>query len=134
MIWSHVRTAAIAAVVFTAAVPRLAEATPFNFTFDVDAQSFQGTSSNGPRPITFLSSGGNPGGFITVGQDAIGVPGSGTVTSTVGVFRSIGATSYGGTLTFDTRVVDQSTTIFNTSLLNLSLTGTSNGTPFVLNL
>jgi hypothetical protein len=107
MIWLHARNAAVAAVVLAVGLPVLADAAPFNYTFDVDLQGWSAFDGSGPSAAVYEPSGGNPGGFAGSTKTEVPTPGTGTLTSLLGVSRSLSldAGDYGGTLSFDTKIV-----------------------------
>lgn len=133
MIWSHVRNGALAAVVFTASLPAAAAAAPFNYTFDADTQGWVAVAG-GPGPTTVYSpTGGNPGGFIAAQHFINTGSGTGTLTGTLGVGRAIAldAADYGGTFSFDAKVVSNDPAIYDPGLSMLRLGGSAaNGLPF----
>jgi hypothetical protein len=133
MIWSHVRSGALAAVALTVILPAAAAAAPFNYTFDADTQGWVAVAA-GPGQTTFYSpTGGNPGGFVG-GQHFINTgSGTGTLTGMLGVGRAItfDAADYGGTLSFDSKVVSADPAIYGATRDRLTLSGAqANGLPF----
>jgi hypothetical protein len=133
MIWSHVRSGALGAVALTVMLPAAAAAAPFTYTFESDTQGWVAIAA-GPGQTTFYSpTGGNPGGFVG-GQHFIDTGlGTGTLTGMLGVTRAItfDAADYGGTLSFDSKVVSADPTIYGATLDRLTLSGAAaNGRPF----
>jgi PEP-CTERM motif len=123
MIWSHVRSGALAAVVLTATLPVAAAAAPFNYTFDVDAQGWFTAPGSG---LLHSATGGNDGGFIAVQRTLNVGPGSGSLTTSLALSRAISfdAADYGGTFSVDAKVVSQDPAIHNSALSRLNLVGT----------
>jgi hypothetical protein len=123
MIWSHARNAAVAVVVLAVGLPVLAEAAPFNYTFDTNLQGWSAFDAGGPVAAVYEPSGGNPGGFAGATRTDIPTPGSGTLNFLLGVTRplSLDAGDYGGTLSFDTKVVSADPAFFNTGLSFISI-------------
>jgi hypothetical protein len=117
MIWSQVRNAAVA-VIFTVGLPVLAGAAPFLYTFDTDLQGWSAFNGSGPAAAVYEPSGGNPGGFAGSTKTEVPTVGTGTLNSFVGVSRSLvlDAGDYGGTLSFDTKLVSADPAFFGIGL------------------
>src|SRR5687768_4118108 len=107
MIWSHVRSGALAALVVTATLPAAAVAAPFTYTFDTDAQGWVAIAAGPGQTLSYSPTGGNPGGFIAAQHFINTGSGTGTLTGLLGVSRAIAfdAADYGGTFSFDAKVV-----------------------------
>lgn len=132
MIWSHLRSGALAAAVFTVTLPVAAAAAPFNYTFDANAQGWTSAASGTGHTFAYNPSGGNPGGFISAQHFVNGGVGTGTLNPLLGVTRTIAldGADYGGTLSFDVEVVNQDSAIYDPTLYSVGLSGFSNGLPF----
>jgi hypothetical protein len=132
MIWSHVRNGALAAVVLTATLPVAAAAAPFNYTFDADAQGWTSVGSGPGHTLTYSPTGGNPEGFIAVGRFTNTGSGTGTLTPLIGVSRAVAfdAADYGGTVSFDAKLVSKDSAVYDAALSTLGLSGSANGLPF----
>jgi hypothetical protein len=132
MIWSHVRSGALAALVVTATLPAAAVAAPFNYTFDTDAQGWVAIAAGPGQTLSYSPTGGNPGGFIAAQHFINTGSGTGTLTGLLGVSRAIAfdAADYGGTFSFDAKVVSNDPAIYNPELSTLGLSGIANGLPF----
>jgi hypothetical protein len=133
MIWSYVRNGALAAVVFTATLPAAAAAAPFNYTFDADAQGWVAIAAGPGQTTVYSPTGGNPGGFVAAQHFINTGTGTGTVTGILGVGRAItlDAADYGGTFSFDAKVVTNDPAIYDPGLSMLRLSGSAaSGLPF----
>ena len=133
MIWSHVRNGALAAVVFTATLPAAAAAAPFNYTFDADTQGWVAIAGGSGQTTVYSPTGGNPGGFIAAQHFINTGTGTGTLTGVLGVSRTItlDAADYGGTFSFDAKVVSKDPAIYDPGLSILRLSGSAaSGLPF----
>jgi hypothetical protein len=133
MIWSHVRSGALAAVVLTVTLPAAAAAAPFNYTFDADAQGWVAVAAGPGQTTVYSPTGGNPGGFIGAQHFINAGLGTGTVTGGLGVSRAItlDAADYGGTFSFDAKVVSKDAAIYDPGLSRLRFGGSAaNGLPF----
>lgn len=133
MIWSHVRSGALAAFAFTAILPVAAAAAPFNYTFDADTQGWVAIAAGPGQTTVYSPTGGNPGGFIGAQHFINTGTGSGTLTGMLGVSRAItfDAADYGGTISFDSKVVSADPAIYDAGLARLTLGGVAaNGRPF----
>src|SRR5690348_11274448 len=86
-----------------------ADATSFTYTFDSSTQGWTGNGSGGPTPLTWNSSGGNPGGDVSVAVSG-GVSGTGSISVNQGLLRalSLDLASYGATLSVDTALLANS--------------------------
>lgn len=136
MIWSHVRNGALAAVVLTATLPVAAAAAPFNYTFDADAQGWTSIGSGLGHTLTYSPTGGNPGGFIAVERFTNTGSGTGTLTPQIGVSRAIAfdVADYGGTVSFDAKLVSKDSAVYDAALSKFGLSGVANGLPFEFSL
>jgi hypothetical protein len=133
MIWSHVRSGALAAVVLTVTLPVAAAAAPFNYTFDADTQGWVAVAAGPGQTTVYSPTGGNPGGFIGAQHFINTGSGTGTLTGILGVSRAItlDAADYGGTLSFDAKLVSNDPAIYNPGLSMLRLSGSAaSGLPF----
>jgi hypothetical protein len=133
MIWSHVRSGALAAVAFTVILPVAAAAAPFNYTFDSDTQGWVAVAAGPGQTTVYSPTGGNPGGFVGAQHFINAGIGTGTITGMLGVGRAItfDAADYGGTLSFDSKVVSADPAIHGATLAQLTLSGiTANGMLF----
>jgi hypothetical protein len=133
MIWSHVRSGALAAVVLTATLPVAAAAAPFNYTFDTDAQGWAAVAAGPGQTTVYSPTGGNPGGFVAAQHFIDAGLGTGAVTGILGVGRAItlDAADYGGTFSFDAKVVSTDPAIYDPELSRLRLSGSAaSGLPF----
>jgi len=83
-----------------------AHATSFSYTFDSDAQGWTGISGTPPTPLTWNSSGGNPGGNVSDSESG-GISGLGSVQLKLGIERavSLDPATYGATLSLDTALL-----------------------------
>ena len=81
MIWSHVRSGALAAVVLTVTLPVAAAAAPFNYTFDADAQGWAAVAAGAGQTTFYSPTGGNPGGFVGAQHFINAGIGTGTITA-----------------------------------------------------
>ena len=133
MIWSHVRNGALAAVVLTATLPGAAAAAPFNYTFDTDAQGWVAVAAGPGQTTVYSPTGGSPGGFVGAQHFINTGTGTGTLTGSLGVSRAIAldAADYGGTFSFDAKVVSNDPAIYDPGLSVLRLSGSAaSGLPF----
>jgi hypothetical protein len=133
MIWSHVRSGALAAVAFTAILPVAAAAAPFNYTFDANAQGWVAIAAGTGQTTVYSPTGGNPGGFVGAQHFINAGSGTGTVTGGLGVSRAItlDAADYGGTFSFDAKVVSKDAAIYDPELSYARLSGSAaSGLPF----
>ena len=133
MIWSHVRSGALAAIAFTAILPVAAAAAPFNYTFDADAQGWVAVAAGAGQTTFYSPTGGNPGGFVGAQHFINAGLGTGSITGNLGVSRAItfDAADYGGTLSFDSKLISADPAISGATLSQLSLSGaTPNGMLF----
>jgi hypothetical protein len=133
MIWSHVRNGALAAVVLTATLPVAAAAAPFNYTFDTNAQGWVAIAAGPGQTTVYSPTGGNPGGFIGAQHFINTGTGTGTLTGGLGVSRAIAldAADYGGTFSFDAKLISNDPAIYDPGLSLLRLSGSAaSGLPF----
>jgi hypothetical protein len=124
MIWSHVRSGALAAAVLVASLPVVAEAAPFHYTFDADAQGWFTAPGSG---LLYSATGGNDGGFIAVQRTLNVGPGAGSLTTSLALSRAISfdAADYGGTFSVDAKVVSQDPAVHGSALSRLNLVGSN---------
>ena len=104
-----------------------ADATSFTYTFDSGAQGWTEISGSPATPLTWNSSGGNPGGNVSDSASG-GISGIGPAWITLGIERavSLDPATYGATLSLDTALLVNNHLV-NAQGIRVTLAGVVNG-------